>query len=85
MVEFIGYTAGVLFALCGAPLAYHAFKMGKSYEPLSFLYMWFIAEILMTIYVLETVGFDGPLFLNYTFNIIFIMIVLKYKHFPREV
>ena len=85
MINFIGWLAGFLFAFCGAPQAYKSYKDGHS-KGLShlFLTMWTSGEILTIIYVLFKHGFDGPLMFNYTANLVFLVIIYKYKIFPRH-
>ncbi len=85
MIETIGWLSSVLFALCGVPLAYESYKSGHSRGvSASFLWMWFVGELLAIVYVLGKIGLDGPLLFNYTVNIAFIGIVLKYKYWERE-
>jgi uncharacterized protein with PQ loop repeat len=78
-IETIGWVASILFALCGLPLAWKAYKTKKSEEPWSFLIMWFVGEVLMQIYVLVKHGLDLPLLTQYWANTIFLLIVIYYK------
>ena len=84
MIELIGYSGGILLALCGVPLAINAIRAGEAKGiSLLFLFMWLTGEILTAAYVLVTKGLDWPLVSNYIANIILILIVLKYKILPR--
>jgi uncharacterized protein with PQ loop repeat len=81
----IGWIASFLFAFCGVPQAWMSFKNGitEGLAPL-FVWMWFIGEALMIIYVYIEHGFDGPLMFNYIMNLTFVAIILKYLYFPRK-
>ncbi len=85
MIEAIGWTAGILFALCGLPQAIQSYKQGHSDGLHSgLLQMWFWGEVLTIAYVYLKHGFDGPLMLNYIANILFLLIIMKYKYRPRQ-
>jgi uncharacterized protein with PQ loop repeat len=82
MLEVIGWAGAFLFCVCGLPQAWKSIKEGHS-DGLStaFLQMWIWGEILTLIYVLPK--WHWPLIANYVFNIILILIILRYKYFPR--
>ena len=84
MIETIGWIGAALFALCGAPQAYLSYKQGHS-DGVShgLLWMWFWGEVLTMIYVFVKHGLDLPLMMNYTINIIFVMVIIKYKYWRR--
>lgn len=46
--------------------------------------MWFWGEVLTVSYVYLKHGFDGPLMLNYLANIVFLVVIMKYKYKPRQ-
>lgn len=80
-IEAIGWLSSILFALCGAPQAYQSWRQGHSRGVSALmLWMWFIGEILAIIYVLGKIGVDKPLLFNYTVNLMFLVIILKYKY-----
>ena len=83
-MEFIGWSSSVLFAICAIPQAYHCWKSGKA-EGMSlfFLWTWLIGEILGTIYVIYLGNL--PLIFNYLANLLALMVIVRYKHFPRKV
>ena len=85
MIEVIGWTAGILFAFCGAPQAYLCYKQ-KHADGVSHLliWMWLVGETLMQIYVYLKHGLDYPLLVNYWINSIFVMFIIRYKYFPRR-
>lgn len=85
MIETIGIIAGILFAVCGAPQAYQSWKAGNS-NGISpwLLWMWWLGEVLMLVYVYATHGFDVPLMINYLGNLVFVTVILKYLHFPVD-
>jgi len=81
-MELIGWISSILFAICAIPQAYHCWKEGKA-EGMSlfFLWTWFIGEILGTIYVISLGNY--VLIFNYTANLLALLVMVKYKHFPR--
>lgn len=84
MIELTGWLASILFSLCGAPQAWLSYKQGHSNGVSSLLLaMWGSGEALMIIYVLGKHGLDLPLLVNYLTNLIFVIIISKYKWFPR--
>lgn len=85
MIEIVGWVAGLLFAFCGAPQAYKSYKEGHSSGISSLLlWMWGSGELLMIVYVLGKHGLDLPLLVNYIMNLFFVLIITKYKIFPKE-
>jgi len=83
MFEVIGWLGAVFLAICGVPQAFKSYKEGNSYG-LSwiFILLWFFGEVLILIYILPNMMI--PLILNYSLNIIIVMIILWYKCFPRK-
>ena len=83
MLEAVGWIGGFLLATCGTPLAWDSVKNGHSAGiSWTFLWMWFIGEILVLIYIFPQ--FLWPLIINYSFNIVLISIILWYKFNPRK-
>ena len=85
-VEFIGWSAAILFSICGIPQAVKCYREGRA-DGMShlFVWAWFLGEVLMITYVLLKHGFDGPLLTNYVFNIFAILFIMRYLYFPRVV
>ncbi len=83
MLEFIGWLGGILLAICGVPQAYKSWKEGHS-DGISwgFIWLWFFGEILVLIYVFPKLLI--PLILNYSLNVIVIMVIIWYKWYPRK-
>lgn len=81
----IGYIGALLLAVCAIPQAIMSVKDGHS-DGLShaFLLSWLFGEILMLIFVLDTVGAHGPLFYNYLLNTGLLLIITRYKYLPRR-
>jgi len=82
-MELIGYIGSIMLAICGLPQAIESFKT-KSSEGLTwgFLALWFFGEILTFAYVLPKM--DLPLLINYSANIIFLLIILYFKINPKK-
>jgi len=83
-VEMLGYIGAILFAFCGLPQAIKSYREGHA-EGLShlFIWMWFWGEVLTICYVLLKHGLDIPLIGNYTFNLLLLAIIIRYKYFPK--
>jgi len=84
-MELIGYTGAFLLAICAVPQAMSSIFRGNS-DGLSrsFIWSWFIGEILMLYFVVETMGYYGPLYYNYLVNTLLLAIIVYYSHFPRR-
>lgn len=85
LIDIIGWIAGGLFAFCAFPQALKTYKDGHAYDlsPVT-LWMWAVGEVLMIIYTIGDIGFNGPLLFNYTFNLASLVIIMRYKYWPRE-
>jgi len=82
-MENLGWIGSILLAFCGLPQCIDSIKSGNS-KGLNwgFLLMWFFGEIFTFYYVANNI--DLPLILNYGANIIFLIIIIKYKFWPRK-
>ena len=79
-INAVGILGAILLALCGAPQAYMSFKNKHSDGvSTSFALMWFFGEVMMLIYVAQSL--DWILIGNYVFNIFLVGIILYYKVF----
>lgn len=82
MMDIIGWTGSILFALCGFPQALESYKSGNSNGlTWSFILMWLGGEILTMIYIFPKL--DLPLIFNYSLNLVFLLVILRYKIKPR--
>lgn len=84
--ELIGWIGGLLLSICAAPQAFLCIKNGNA-DGLSTLtiWIWLFGEILCAIYVAGwIVPISWPLLFNYTFNILMILVFVKYKYWPRK-
>jgi uncharacterized protein with PQ loop repeat len=82
-MEIIGYIGSILLAICGLPQAIESYKT-KSSEGLTwgFILLWFFGEIFTFAYILPKMDF--PLLINYSVNLIFLIIILYFKIFPKK-
>ena len=85
MLEVLGWIGAWLLALCGAPQAWNCYKVGhgRGLDPM-FLIMWTIGIACMLVYILLKGFISAPLIANYTMNLVFLSIILRYKYFPRN-
>jgi uncharacterized protein with PQ loop repeat len=82
-MEIIGWIGSILLAFCGLPQAIESYRT-KSSDGLTWglLLMWFWGEIFTIIYIIPK--WHWPLIFNYTANIIFLIIIIYYKLFPKR-
>lgn len=84
MLNLIGWIGAICLAVSGIPQAYLSWKQGHSKGISSgLLWLWMIGITFTLVYVLFNLGFVAVLVLNYTLNIIFVGIIIKYKYWPR--
>ena len=73
----MGLVGSLMLTFCGVPELIRTLKNGRCDLGWGFLLMWFIGEVLCTLY-----GFDlneVPLIINYTFNLLVSGIMVYYK------
>lgn len=78
-----GWVGALLFSICGLPQAWKCFREGHA-NGLSwgFLLMWIGGEVLCAIHIWDD-AWTLPVFLNYMANIAMILVMLKFKAWPR--
>lgn len=82
-LEAAGWIGSVLFAICGLPQAIACIRTGNAQGVDGlFLLAWLLGEIFTLIYVWPRS--DWPLIFNYTMNLVFVLIIFKYKLRPRS-
>ena len=81
-MEIIGWLGSILFAICGFPQAIQSIREGHS-KGLGwpFLLMWFFGELLTIIYIWPKS--DWPLLFNYSMNMVFLIVIIRYKIWER--
>ncbi len=81
-MDTLGWIGAVFFAICGLPQAAQSVREGHS-KGLNwfFLLAWFIGEVCTIVYVWPKA--DWPLLFNYLVNLVFLLIMLKYKIWER--
>ena len=85
MTELFGWLSAFFLGICGLPQAWHSYKIGKADDiSLVFLVTWILGEIFGAIYVLFFDKIPLPLLVNYILNTIIIVVVLRYKLWPRK-
>ena len=82
-METLGWIGSILFAICGLPQALQSVRDGHS-RGLNwfFLLAWFGGEILTIAYVWPKS--DWPLLFNYGINLVFLLVMLRYKIWERS-
>ena len=83
-VELLGWIGSFFFMICGIPQAWQSYKHGNSNGVNSaFLVFWLLGELFTLSYTILHLNSDLPIISNLIVNIIFIVIIMKYKYFPR--
>lgn len=84
-IETVGYIGAALLAVCALPQMIMAIRNGhlRGFSSLTLL-SWYIGEILMLYFLVNTVGASGPLFWNYFANIVMLTVMVKYKYWERK-
>jgi len=82
ILENLAWIGSLLLAFCSVPQAIKSIYDGHS-DGLSwgFILMWFLGEIFTVGYVIAENA--TPLILNYTANILFLLVIIKYKIWKR--
>ncbi len=81
-LETIGWLGSILFAICGLPQAISCVKTGHAKGlDWGFLMAWFLGEVFTLMYIWPKS--DYPLIFNYSLNLFFLVIILKYKIWER--
>jgi len=76
-MEILSWIGSFLLAICGAPIAYDAYKNKRSDISTAFIMLWFFGELFTLIYVVYKQ--ENALTFNYFSNIMFIGVVIYYK------
>jgi uncharacterized protein with PQ loop repeat len=82
-LTLVGWVGSILLGICGLPQALKCTKEGHACGlSWGFLFCWFFGELFTIFYVIPTKNY--PLIFNYSFNIVLLIIMLKYKIKPRK-
>ena len=85
MIDIIGWVGAICFCICAIPQVITCYKQKHARGlDLSFILLWLLGEICMLLYTLVRVENNGPLLLNYTVNLLCLLILLKYRVFPND-
>ncbi len=84
-MEIIGWIGSLLFGICGLPQAYRCYKEGNA-RGMShyFIWLWTGGEVFTFAYVLMFPVISWPLVVNYSINLISVIIMIKYKYWERN-
>jgi len=87
MIEYIDllcWIGNIIFALSGIPQAVKCYQQGHG-KGLSqaLLWMWVVGEIIALFYAYMK-DLPVPLLLNYSINLICLLVILRYKYVPRR-
>lgn len=79
MIATIG---SLLLAFCGVPEVYKCYKEKKCSIGWAMLLMWLVGELLLIIFALQTKQYS--LLINYLANVGLIVVLLRYKIWPKQ-
>jgi hypothetical protein len=84
-MTWLGWLGSICFSVCGVPQAIecHIAGHGKGLSH-AFIWLWAVGEILTLIYVLSLTVSLAPLIFNYGFNLGTLIIIIRYKYWPRR-
>lgn len=83
IMQLVGWIGNLMFAFSAVPQAYKCYRQGHA-QGLSggLLYMWLIGEISALSYgIYEQI--PAPLIVNYVFNLLCLLIIMRYYLFER--
>lgn len=84
MTDAIGWLGAVCFAVCAIPQAVQSYKDGHSNGlSHSFLWLWWGGEVFMTVYAVMKNAELWPVIVNNSFNMLALLVIMRYKYFPR--
>ena len=83
--KLLGWAGAGVFAFCAVPQVVQTLKEGHARNLNSlFLWMWFWGAVLCAAGSILDVGVVPWLLFNYSMNLLCVVILLKYKLFPRR-
>jgi uncharacterized protein with PQ loop repeat len=83
MIHLIGWVGSICFSICALPQTIRCYKQGHAHGlDTSFLLLWLLGEICLLIYTVYE-AFHLPLIVNYVFSLLSLLVILKYRFFPR--
>lgn len=84
MVDLLGILGPGLLAICGVFEVVPSIKRGYCGSSLPYLLVWFFGEVFALVYIIYT-SVDFYLLVNYSLNIILILILFFYKTKKRKI
>jgi len=86
VINIIGWIGSACFAICGAPQAWLSYTQGHSKGvDKTFLWLWLVGELCMIVYVPTKLAWDWPIMVNLVLNTFFILVIMKYAYYPKEI
>jgi len=78
MMEIMGWAGAFMLGICALPQAISSYR-NKDSSGISFLFLllWLGGEVFTLVYIVNTTG-QLPLIANYLFNIICLIVILRY-------
>lgn len=82
-ITVIGWIGSVCFSICALPQAIACHKQGHGIGLNAWmLVLWFFGEILSLVYLVNTIIL-WPILVNYIFNLLCLVVILRYKLIPK--
>ncbi len=84
VTQTVGWIGSLCLAFCGLPQAIQSYRQGNSKGVnLGFLVLWLTGEIFTLVYVFTSLT-SLQLMVNYTVNLICVLVIMFYKLFGTE-
>lgn len=85
MIDVLGWVGAMMLAVCAVPQAWLSWRQGHARGVSDgLIWLWMFGEIFTLIYIASKDTADLPLLFNYTANIFFVAVIIKYRYWPRE-
>jgi len=85
LFTILGALGAIFFALSGLPQAVRSYRDGHSNGVLhGTIWLWLLGEACMMAYASKRYPEDYVLIGNYILNLVMVLIITKYKYWPRH-
>jgi len=82
-MELIGWVGGFLLGICVLPQVWLCYRQGHAHGvSLLMLELWGVGEVFALTYAIHLQAW--PLIANYALNLLIVLVILRYKLFPRK-
>lgn len=84
-ISFLGWLSAFCFMASAASQAYKCHKQGHGHGlSYKFLILWGVAESSRMLYIIIKLGLVWPILVNHMVDLTCLLIIVRYRIFPRE-